>query len=335
MTKRRRILLRLLAAAFGVALLVWTVAKLGPRDVLELALRADPLWLVLSVLPVVARYLIWGIKWDLMLRRESPVPFRSSLRMLMAGCFINLTTPTAKLGGGVLRALVLHRRFEWSLSTAFGWVIADQMTNVLGSMLLFGLLALSGGAVAEGTAAQLYVITGGLALLLFLVLVAARGWAWKTAQKPRLAKTLARFTPARFRVAQDGAEQAGWVRPVFRPLLRQANWLDISNSAVSFGMLCASNAIVLRALGVDAALWIVAVAVGIGYFAGNGLGPWGGVGITEAAMAGVYLQLGVAGDVAAAGVLLHRASYYLVGLGWGGVALLRMGKPRGLEAAMR
>ena len=48
-------------------------------------------------------------------------------------------------------------------------------------------------------------------------------------------------------------------------------------------------------------------------------------------MAGVYLQLGVAGDVAAAGVLLHRASYYLVGLIWGGVALWRGGKPRGLE----
>jgi uncharacterized membrane protein YbhN (UPF0104 family) len=113
---------------------------------------------------------------------------------------------------------------------------------------------------------------------------------------------------------------------VFRPLLRQASWVDILNSAASFAALCAANALVLRSLGVDTALWIVAVAVAIGYFAGNGLGPWGGVGITEAAMAGVYLQLGVPGEAAAAGVLLHRASYYAVGLGWGGVALLRVGR---------
>ena len=71
----------------------------------------------------------------------------------------------------------------------------------------------------------------------------------------------------------------------------------------------------------------------VGYFAGNGLGPWGGIGVTEAAMAGVYLQLGVAGDAAAAGVLLHRAGYYLVGLGWGGVALLRVDR-KAAEASL-
>ena len=71
------------------------------------------------------------------------------------------------------------------------------------------------------------------------------------------------------------------------------------------------------------------MAVSIGYFVGNGLGPWGGVGVTEVAMAGVYLQLGIAGDAAAAGVLLHRGSYYLLALGWGGAALLRLGRGRG------
>ena len=101
MGRRRRMLIPLVVAGLGLALLVWTVARLGPREVLDLALGADPWWLALSVAPVFARYLIWGVKWTRMLRRESPVSFRSSLRMLMAGCFVNLTTPTAKLGGGV------------------------------------------------------------------------------------------------------------------------------------------------------------------------------------------------------------------------------------------
>jgi uncharacterized membrane protein YbhN (UPF0104 family) len=331
MSRRRRVLFRLLAAGIGLAVLVWTIVRLGPRRVLEVGVEADPGWLALSVVPVLLRYVIWGVKWTFMLRRERPVSFRSAIRMLMAGCFVNLTTPTAKLGGGVLRAAVLHKRHGWSMSTAAGWVLADQTTNALGSMLVFGLLAIVGGVIAPVGGGTGFVVAGSLALALFCGLVAARGWAWKAAQRPRLAATMARFTPARFRVQDGDTETAGWVGPVFRPLLRQASWIDIFNAAASFVALCAANALVLRALGVDAALWVVAVAVAIGYFAGNSLGPWGGIGVTEAAMAGVYLQLGVAGGAAAAGVLLHRATYYLVGLVWGGVALLRIGRSVGSD----
>jgi uncharacterized membrane protein YbhN (UPF0104 family) len=326
MSARRRLAIRLLAAAIGLAVLAWTIARLGPRLVLAAAVEADAGWLALSVVLVVARYLIWGLKWHGMLRRDRPVPFRSALRMLMAGCFVNLTTPTAKLGGGLLRAAVLHRHHGWNLSSAFGWVIADQMTNVLGSMLLFGLLAVAGGWFAAAGGGAGYVVAGSLALLLFGSLVAGRGLLWKAAQRPRVAAALARMTPSRFRAKHASAETASWVRPLFRPLLRQASWIDVAAAGASFAALCAANAFVLRALGIDAAVWVVAVAVAIGYFAGNGLGPWGGIGVTEAAMAGVYLQLGVAGDAAAAGVLLHRAAYYVVGLVWGGVALLRIGR---------
>jgi uncharacterized membrane protein YbhN (UPF0104 family) len=331
MSRRRRVLFRLLAAGVGLAVLVWTIHRLGPRRVWAVAVEADAGWLALSVVPVLLRYLIWGVKWAHMLHRERRVSFRDAMRMLMAGCFVNLTTPTAKLGGSVLRAAVLHKRHGWDMSTAAGWVLADQTTNALGSMLLFGLLALVGGVIAPVGGGTGYVASGSLALALFVGLVAARGWAWRAAQRPRLAATMARFTPARFRVLEGDTETVGWVRPVFRPLLRQTSWIDIFNAAASFAALCAANALVLRALGVEAALWVVAVAVAIGYFAGNSLGPWGGIGVTEAAMAGVYLQLGVSGGAAAAGVLLHRATYYLVGLAWGGVALLRIGRRVGSD----
>ena len=332
MSRRRRVFFRLLAAGIGLAVLVWTIVRLGPRRVLAVAVEADPGWLALSVVPVLLRYLIWGVKWTHMLRREKPVSFRSAMRMLMAGCFVNLTTPTAKLGGSVLRTAVLHKRHGWDMSIAAGWVLADQTTNAMGSMLVFGVLAIVGGMLAPVGGGAGFAVSGSLALALFIGLIASRGWAWKAAQRPRFAATMARFTPARFRVLEGGTETAGWVRPLLRPLLRQASWIDIFNAAASFAALCAANALVLRALGVDTALWVVAVAVAIGYFAGNSLGPWGGIGVTEAAMAGVYLQLGVTGGAAAAGVLLHRATYYLVGLAWGGVALLRIGRSVGSDA---
>ena len=210
MSGRRKVLLRLIAAAIGLAALVWTIARLGPRRVLELALEADAIWLLLSLLPVIARYLIWGYKWQRMLSRERRVPLRHAVRLLMAGVFVNLTTPTAKLGGGVLRAAALHKRYGFELSSAFGWVLADQMTNVLGSMLLFGALALAGGTIAPG-----YTVAGALGLLLFGGMISARGWAWHAAQKPRLARAFVRFTPARFRVVEGDRETVRWVRPLF------------------------------------------------------------------------------------------------------------------------
>ncbi len=143
---------------------------------------------------------------------------------------------------------------------------------------------------------------------------------------------MTRITPARFHQVQDGAASAGWLPRLVRPLLLESRWSDIMGAAAAFGALCAANALVLRSLGVDAPLWVVAVAVAIGYLAGNGLGPWGGIGVTEVAMAGIYMQLGIAGEAAAAGVLLHRAAYYIVGLVWGGVALLRTGRPMASRA---
>lgn len=329
----RKFWLRLLAALIGLGVLGWTIARLGPRAVLALALEANGWWLAASVLAIVVRYQIWGFKWCRMLARDRAVPLRAAMRLLMAGGFINLTTPTAKLGGAVLRAAMLKKHYGYALPSAFGWVLADQMTNVMGSMLLFGMLAMAGVGMAPRGGAWPFLVSGGGALLMFAVLFAARGWAWRAAQRGTLARWVARLTPSRFR--QSKSFEGDWVPPLLRPLLRQSTAVDLSLAALSFAALCLSNACVLRALGVDAPIWIVAVAVAVGYFAGNGLGPWGGVGVTEAAMAAVYLELGVPGDAAAAGVLLHRAGYYLVGLGWGGVALARIGRRAAIEAARR
>jgi uncharacterized membrane protein YbhN (UPF0104 family) len=321
----RRRLLRWGAAAVGLAVLVVTLGKLGPRRLAAMALEADPRWLTLSVAPIVGRFLVWGVKWHRMLRREAQVPFRAALRSLMAGCFVNLTTPTAKLGGGVLRAAFLERRYGWPLATAFGWVLADQTTNVLGNVLLFALLAIVGGLMVPaggGAVAGLGLTT----IALVSALIVARRPLWGLAADPRLAARLVRLTPARWRRGGADGEPGGWIRPLLQPLLVRATLTDLLLAAASFALLCASNALVLRALGVEAAPWIVVVTVAVGYFAGNGLGPWGGIGVTEAAMAAVYLRFGVAGDAAATGVLLHRASYYLLGLSWGGFALWRVGR---------
>jgi uncharacterized membrane protein YbhN (UPF0104 family) len=144
---------------------------------------------------------------------------------------------------------------------------------------------------------------------------------------------MARFTPRRFRETGEAA----WVRPVFEPLLDVGRTIrvapqDLSLAALSFGSLCLANALVLQALGADAPLFQVAVAVVVGYFAGTVVGTLGGIGVTEVALIKLYGMAGVSTEAATAGALLHRASYYAVILVAGGLSLLAEGiRRRDLE----
>jgi uncharacterized membrane protein YbhN (UPF0104 family) len=326
---RRRQLLRLLIVAVCVAALAWTIVSLGPRRVLDVALRADPLWLALSILPLAGRFLIWAFKWRRMLARRSPVPYRFCLRALAAGSFVNLTTPTAKLAGGFVRAALLHRRHGWGMATAYGWSMADQVTNVLGHLLLYGLLAPVAALGFPPGPERSVLLGSGLLVLGGIVLsVALRGTAWRLLARPAFSGRFGRLLPVTWRgeEREDGDRGAG-VREILRPLLLEGGaWRtflpDLAWAAVAFGAVCVANALVFRALGADAPIAQLSIVVVLGYFAGVAVGAWGGVGVTEAALTGLYIQIGVPPDLAAAGTLLHRALFYAVVLGWGGAALL-------------
>lgn len=317
MSRRWRQILRLLILAACVAALAWAISTLGPRRVLRAALQADPLWLALSALPVAGRFFIWAFKWQRMLAREAPVRYAVCLRLLAAGSFANLATPTAKLAGGVVRGLFLHRREGWRMATAYGWAMADQVTNVLGHLLLYGLLAPAAVfALPPGRTRLAILISGGLVLAGLAAAAALRGWGWRLLVHPRIGRRLTRWLPEKWR-GEDVIEE------VLRPLLREGTFVpDLAWAAVAFSSVCLANALVLRALGVDTPILLLSVAVVLAYFAGVAAGTWGGIGVTEAALTGLYVQFGVPADLALAGTLLHRAVFYLVVLGWGGAALL-------------
>ena len=329
---RRGRLVQFLIAAACLAWLGYTVYDLGPRTVLGVARGADAAWLAFSFVPILGRFVIWGFKWNGMLRRRGPIGYPETLSALLAGVFVNLTTPTAKLAGGFVRAALVNRRTGWGMAEAYGWSLADQITNVLGNLSLYGLLAVSAGySMVAGGSRNRLAASGVVALATVVIVVFLRGRAWVLVQKPGLARLLARVTPARYRTTESGRPMAGWVRPVFEPLLHCGKTTvvaprDLALGAASFATLCIANAMVLQALGADAHLAKVSVAVVVGYFFGTIFGTLGGIGVTEVALVELYTLAGVSREVAAAGALLHRASYYLVILLWGGVSLALEGR---------
>lgn len=314
-------LLRLAILALCLAWLVRIVTKLGPERVLEVVARAHAGWLALSFAPLIGRFLIWAVKWDLMMRRQGPLGLRHAIPALLAGNFVNLTTPTAKLAGGFVRAALVARRTGWGMAVSYGWTLADQATNVLGTIALYGVLALyTGLSLDAGDHGAPLLASGAAAVVGVMIVLSLRGWAWTRIQYPSVSRFLSRFTPRRFRSA-DGAT---WIRPVLEPALhRGSTWRvapqDLGLAACSFGSLCLANALALRALDAHAPLLPVAVAVVLGYFAGTFLGL-GGIGITEVVLIKLYGIAGVSVEAATAGALLHRASYYTVVLLFGGIS---------------
>ena len=328
---RWRLLLRLLIVAICLAGLVWAVHSLGPERLLAVALQADPFWLGLSLLPVLGRFWIWGYKWCRMLARARSVPYGLTLRILVSGSFANLTTPTAKLAGGFVRAAMLRRHRGWGMAEAYGWSVADQITNVLGHLLLFGLLATGAAWVLPWqTQGRWLLLAGGGALGVIAALAAARNLGWRLIQRPDVGGRLERFLPRRLRPAGEQDAPRTLLQRITAPLLHEGGvWSafipDLGWAALSFSLLCVANAMVMRSLGVDAPLIAISVAVVLGYFAGIMVGAWGGVGVTEVALAGLYVQIGISPEQAASGVLLHRAIFYAVVIGWGGFSVAREG----------
>ncbi len=330
MTLRARATLRYLIVAACLGWLAWLVYGLGPARVAAEVAAAHPGWLALSLVAVAGRFLVWAFKWHRMLLQRGPVRLGHTLAALLAGNFVNLTTPTAKLAGGVVRGILVSRYAGWRSSEGYGWSLADQVTNVLGNLLLYGVLALAAAweLPAETAWRHRLAASGAGALGAVAAALLLRRWSWRLLHTPWARQGLARITPPPLRAPGSLGPEAAWVEPVLGPLLDHGStWRlaprDLGLAALSFWCLCLANAAVLKALGSEAPLGLLSALVVLGYFAGTLVGTLGGVGVTEVALIQLYGLAGVPPGRAAAAALLHRAGYYAVILLAGGVALWR------------
>lgn len=305
-----RTLLRIGLASIGIGLAAWIVLSMDAAAVWEAARGADTKWLALSLVPLIARFVIWAIKWAGMLPTTVRMRAGTALRVVLAGAFVNTVTPTAKLAGGFYRAAHLMRMTEWRYSTAYGWALADQIQNTVGSLMLFGVMALVAAAELPGGPMRVtLLVTGAGGIAVSVAALGLRRWLWTRLRTSRGA---------------DSGRLA-WLKEALRPFLAERlsaaeTTRDIGLAVLSFGCLCLSNALVFRALDVGAPVIQVAVFLMVGAFAGN-LAGMGGLGVTEATLTTLYSRIGVGPASAVAAALLHRAWLYAIVLFAGGAML--------------
>ena len=291
----RKWLIRAAGSALVLGALLWWL----PRDAVLAAIGKVPLWLFLGVFALfLAGHVAAAAKWWLLLDRA--FAFAVALRAHFAGLAANLCLPGVA-GGDAVRAALAYRAMGDGARLAAGSV-ADRLIDMLAlaCLALIGFLMLR----EEATGGAVVVQALGLmvAALVFTIWVAPRVLPALWARFPGL--------PARGLVEKLAAAARDLGR---RPGLILA-MLIVSTAIQAIFILLAWQ--LAKAAGVEVALgaWVFAWALAkLIVVLPISLG---GLGMREAALAGLLVPFGaVAAEVVAAGLVWQAVLWLAGGLG--------------------
>jgi uncharacterized protein (TIRG00374 family) len=306
---RTALSLALLAAA------LWFLWRTGTRagwDNLGRRLsEVSPLLLLVAIAANLLRYMVWGVRWQLLLRPVARPSWWLVQRGLMASVFYNTVVPGARPFGGLIRARYLSRSSGLPLGPLFGSALVDQSGYSLISMAL-GMVFLPGAFLAEragGLGVSWFV--GASLLVVGIVLLVA----WR--RRERLVEGLRQRLPAM-------AEAVSGTFRTARSLLgRPRSWMVmVAGGALVWLGNIVTFQLAAAALGSAIPFSVAAAAFSLGSLAGVASGSPGGAGTTEAAAIVPLVHLGVAGDLALAAVLLARGIHYASAVLLGGACAL-------------
>ena len=274
--------------------LAYAASSLSWGEVLAVAMRADPLWLVLALAFNLTNAPLWALCWRRLMARKAQVallPLTYVLAVVAAAI-----QAFSVLGGGATAFVLITGRLRLSRPAAASLLVLEGLTTGIVKVLLVGaaLALVPGTALLRGVGAGLLGMMGvGLVGLIIL------------SRSHSLLYTFA---------ARIGGRARSWIEVL-------ADWtshLDAVRSPVRLGG--AVFFMLMRRIGDGLAAWCVAMACGIPVgpeiivlvIASIAVVtmvpvPAGNVGLYELAVVAAYQWAGVAPEVALAAALLQHA----------------------------
>jgi uncharacterized protein (TIRG00374 family) len=154
--------LRYILLAFGLLVLTLLVWHIGPGNIYAAATRLGPAALLVILIPSLVMYAIEAYGWKVTLGASArAVPFWRLLAIRTAGEVVNMTTPTAYLGGEPLKAYLLKNHnvpiAEGAASVVIAkttMTIAEVVYILMGIALGFWILGM-GSSAGQTVAAAL------------------------------------------------------------------------------------------------------------------------------------------------------------------------------------
>jgi uncharacterized protein (TIRG00374 family) len=127
--------IRLLLLLVGAAVLGFLIWHVGPRQIYDAAATVGSLGLLIILLPSVLMYLVDAVAWRVTLPPVARhVSFGQVFAIRMAGEVVNMTTPTAYVGGEPVKAYLL-RPYRVPMVPALASVIVAKITMSMAQVI--------------------------------------------------------------------------------------------------------------------------------------------------------------------------------------------------------
>lgn len=311
-------------AAIGVAIsivaLALVVRTVDVQAAFETLRTANPQWIAVLVVFVIADILLRAVRWRVLLSPIAAVPFLTTLSSLLVGYLANNVLP-ARLGE-VVRSHDLGSRTGLSRSMILGTIVIERVvdTMVVVSIAAAAILVLS----VRGIVASAVLV--GFALTALLVVGVAVGiYAHRLPGADRVRAFLGRWPRVRHVLTRlrDGLSVASNVR---------AMAIAVALSIGSWTCTVLAFAAAAQAVGVEPTIGQAALlAAGTNLATAIPAGP-GYVGTFELATVTIAASVGINQEQALAfGLLVHLTTLAITSLG-GAIAMIAGPKRHRVEA---
>lgn len=129
-------MLRYFLLTLGLIVLGLLVWHIGPGNIYEAASRLGPITLLAILIPSIFMYAIEAYGWKVVLGRAAQeVPFWRLMTIRMAGEVVNITTPTAFVGGEPLKVYLLHKNYQVPISEGGASVVIAKTTMTIAEVV--------------------------------------------------------------------------------------------------------------------------------------------------------------------------------------------------------
>ena len=163
-------MLRYLLLGLGLLTLSLLVWHIGPSNIYDAAARLGPAALIAILIPSVIMYVLEAYGWKLTLGPSAKdIPFWQVLGIRTAGEVVNMTTPTAYVGGEPLKAYLLQKRNVPMVEGLASVVIAKTTMTIAQVLFILVGIALSFWIMGSNGSSGQLIAAGllGVGLLLF------------------------------------------------------------------------------------------------------------------------------------------------------------------------
>lgn len=298
----RRIVRGLVIAALGSAVVSAVLVVVSDGPAVARALRTfDPLVLVWMLLLGAVGFLVRSLRWGALMRAVGhPVPLRDALYMQVSGQAMTVTPGRV---GEVVKPWLAREIAGMRMTRGVTLVFAERVADLIAVCLL----AL-GGLWAIGGAP--WVLALGIAVVVAGTALAGSAWFHELALRVVRSRERARKHEASAEAIADTLRRAlHW---------RVLAW-SVPASVVAWGLEGIGFALCLEAFGFDVLGALAGVSVyAVATIAGAFSFLPGGIGLTEASMAGILVAVGMPAAAASGATIVTRVAtlWWGVALGW-------------------